>query len=424
MEDSPYRFCNPKYLMLVVMLVEAVKVAISLSINSYEERDFASYFEQSQIILGGQMDYTQVSSRNGALVYPAVSTYINMLLYRFVGDEGTYYRPTQVINGLAYLVWVFWMVRIAQLAFKDNIEKANIVILHCFTFTTLNIMIEANFNDAYWVMFSMLAVWQFQRSRIAMGIALLSLGISCKMSAALYLPAAYLIASKTHGLFKGTILLMIVFWLQIVFAYPYLAEYSREYLTSAYNFDRSFRPQDSFNWNFMSENIMESKIFKNLLLIFHLFFLMYFLLSKWLKMRTMMKDLGVYPIRIFSKLTRSSPYHVAEVFFVWNFIGIIFSRGLYYQYVSWFSMTIPFLLEIGIMQFWELKMKDLVFFVVTLDTIYTLRAFTNFLSPVVGQILIITIFGFIIAAAFKTRLRDDWPNKLPLTDKSGDCSQS
>lgn len=104
MEDSPYRFCNPKYLMLVVMLVEAVKVAISLSINSYEERDFASYFEQSQIILGGQMDYTQVSSRNGALVYPAVSTYINMLLYRFVGDEGTYYRPTQVINGLAYLV--------------------------------------------------------------------------------------------------------------------------------------------------------------------------------------------------------------------------------------------------------------------------------------------------------------------------------
>ena len=41
------------------------------------------------------------------------------------------------------------MVRIAQLAFKDNIEKANIVILHCFTFTTLNIMIEANFNDAY-----------------------------------------------------------------------------------------------------------------------------------------------------------------------------------------------------------------------------------------------------------------------------------
>jgi Gpi18-like mannosyltransferase len=72
-------------------------------------------------------------------------------------------------------------------------------------------MVEGTFNDAYCVMFSMLAVWQFQKSRIVVGIVLISLAISCKMSAALYLPAVYLIASKTHGIFRGTLLIMVVF---------------------------------------------------------------------------------------------------------------------------------------------------------------------------------------------------------------------
>jgi len=104
MNGSPSKFCSAQYLMKIVMMIETIKVAASLFVDSYEEKDFSCYFEQSQAILSGEMDYSQVSSRAGPLVYPAMSTYINILLYKFVGSEGTYFRPVQVINGLTYLV--------------------------------------------------------------------------------------------------------------------------------------------------------------------------------------------------------------------------------------------------------------------------------------------------------------------------------
>ena len=86
------------------MVVEIIKVFIVLIMNNYEDLDFSCYMEQSARIAEGETDYTQISSKNGLLVYPAVNSYINLFIYKFVTAKGVYYQPAQVLGGMAYLV--------------------------------------------------------------------------------------------------------------------------------------------------------------------------------------------------------------------------------------------------------------------------------------------------------------------------------
>lgn len=87
------------------------------------------------------------------MVYPAVHTYIQLFVYKYLTDNGVYYRPAQVLGLLVYMICVYCMVRIAQLAFKDAPAKANIVLIHCFTFTSMSITVEKLFNDSILTMF-------------------------------------------------------------------------------------------------------------------------------------------------------------------------------------------------------------------------------------------------------------------------------
>jgi alpha-1,3-mannosyltransferase len=392
--------------MKLVMVIETIKVAIVLLLDNYEERDFSAYFEQSQRIIEGERNYEAVMSKNGPLVYPAVSTYINMFMYEYVNNGGMYYRPGQVINGIAYLVCVYCMVKIAQLAFVDTPKYANIVVIHCFTFTALNILVEAAFNDAFCIMFSMISILIFQKGWNTFGVVTFSISICWKMNAVLYLPAVYLIVSKSQGIFKGTSSLILILILQVVFAYPYMTDYPLQYFHSAYDFNRSFASHNSFNWAFLPQTIMEKESFKNSLLVLHLIFLLYFLFTKWLRIKTMLKDLGVFPPKLCGELTKQDSKYVAETFFICNFIGIVFSRGLYYQYVSWYLFTIPLLIEFGMLRFFRPKMKYLILLVWTLDYFYALRAISNTYTPTIAQGIMLIIFGFLCAAACLKKKND------------------
>lgn len=136
------------------------------------------------------------------------------------------------------------------------------------------------------------------------------------MSAALYIPAIYLVTSISQGIIRGTLFLILIVVLQLVLAYPYMKEFRREYITSAFNMDRDFAPHVSFNWKFMNPDFLHSDLFRRGLLTLHLIFLVFFLFSRWLNFKKMIKNLGLWPVRILSPNAKISPYYIAEVFFI------------------------------------------------------------------------------------------------------------
>ena len=143
-----------------------------------------------------------------------------------------------------------------------------------------------------------------------------SLGLGVKMSAALYIPAIYLITSRSQGIIRGTCYLVLIVVSQIVLAYPFIEEYPSEYISSAFNLNRDFVSRVSFNWNIIADEYSHSNIFKRGLLILHLVFLIFFLFSRWLNIKKMIRDLGVWPVRLCDSNSIASPYFVAEVFII------------------------------------------------------------------------------------------------------------
>lgn len=289
------------------------------------------------------------------------------------------------------------MVRITQLAFKNAPAKANVVLLHCFTFTSLNIAIDQKFNDAFLGMFCLLAVLQFQYGHNLLGVILLSLGLGTKMGAALYIPAIYLITSKSQGLVTGTLYVVLVAFLQLAFAYPFIITYPHEYFNSAFDIGRDFLIKRSYNWNIIPQVVVENFAFKNGLLLVHIAFLLYMLFTKWLDKNQIFKELGVYPFRICSSFLHLDAYHVAEVFFLCNFVGIVCARGFHFQFHFWYVFSLPFLFRIGVMKLHRFKTKTLIGIFCSFDLMHWMRA-TYIANSVISQIIMLVIFYYNIKA--------------------------
>ena len=86
------------------------------------------------------------------------------------------------------------------------------------------------------------------------------------MSGALYIPAAYLITSKSQGIVVGTLYILLIGVLQVVFGYPFIVTYPLQYLGSCFNMNRGFDPAFSYNWNILPFKLMQFKVIHWILL--------------------------------------------------------------------------------------------------------------------------------------------------------------
>lgn len=139
------------------------------------------------------------------------------------------------------------------------------------------------------------------------------------MSGALYLPAAYLIISKSQGIVVGSLHILFMLLSQLLYGYPFISTHPVSFLKSAFNLSRAFARDFTYNWRFLPQAVLSFKPFHWILLILHCSSLLYFLFSKWQNRHTMFKDLGVYPLRICTQFIPQNPYFIAEVFFICNF---------------------------------------------------------------------------------------------------------
>jgi len=338
---------KPENITMVIMGIELIKTTIVLGYNTYEEQDFACYYEHMQNILRGNLEYDKIGSRAGGLVYPALHTYILLFFYQYLSDDGMYFRPVQCFSAITYLGCVYLMIKITQLAFKKEPKRANILILHCFTWTIYNIAIVKLFNDLYCVFFSLLGVYLFQKSQNFAGVLMFSLSLGIKMSAWLYLPAIYFIASRSEGILIGTLYLIFIAAFQILIALPFLEVSAHGYISSAFDTTRGFLLQHSFTFKFLPTDFGDNFWFKTVTLSIHLFSLLYFLLFKWTTLKKVFKEISLWPFRFLPSFKEQDPLFIAEVFFICNFTGILWSRGIHFQFIIWFLFSFPFLIEVG-----------------------------------------------------------------------------
>lgn len=173
-----------------------------------------------------------------------------------------------------------------------------------------------------------------------------TIAVSIKMNALLYLPglliSIFILTNNNIILCLLNGILMVA-W-QVLIALPFLKTYPWEYINGAFNFRRQFMYVWSVNWQFMDEETFSDALFQKSLLVSQIVLTITVIL---LKYPGIFHD--IFSSINFTKKQANSVKNptstVAFMLIMSNFVGIIFSRSLHYQFLSWYHWTIPILMH-------------------------------------------------------------------------------
>ncbi|QLQ79105.1 hypothetical protein HG537_0B04530 [Torulaspora globosa] len=352
-QDAVKFLCfNPKgnaIVMPLLLIMESIALKVITAMIPYTEIDYQAYMEQIEMItIDKGLDYSQITGCTGPLVYPAGHVMVYKLMYKLTQGMEFISQGQMAFRYLYLATMVLQMVVYYQLKLPPWC-----VVFACLSKRLHSIYVLRLFNDCFTTFFMVLTVLlliQGCRKRNA-AISLLaslvySIAVSIKMNALLYLPAfmvsVFLInegrLAVTLCCFATSIL-----W-QVLVAIPFLRAYPMEYLQGAFNFSRRFLFKWSVNWQMIGEDGFDSTVFHRSLLISQLVGILTVILFKYPKLlKDAMKSLR-HPL---SKVT--TPINALDVvpfiLLTTNFIGVIFSRSLHYQFLTWYHWTIPVLLH-------------------------------------------------------------------------------
>lgn len=311
----------------------------------YTEIDWVAYMEQISQILNGERDYSLIKGGTGPLVYPAGHVEVFKLLYKLT-NNGTDIAAAQTIFLYVYLFTLAVVLRIYTRAKIHPVYMTLLVLskrLH-------SIYLLRLFNDCFVTLFAVVAISLLQaccdpgigprtrRVRIVTSAVCMSLAVSTKMSALLYLPgygiSLWHMSSLKYALAMGVP--MAAF--QIAIAAPFLDSHAKQYLNGAFELSRRFMYKWTVNWRFVHESLFSSDRFAKSLLIVHASTLFAFV-YKWLS--------HYKPIDY-----RTDPKLAVKIIALSNLIGILAARSLHYQFYAWFYWSVPLLLFTSSMPFY------------------------------------------------------------------------
>lgn len=310
---------------------------------SYTEIDWVAYMQQIEIFLGGERDYVKIRGQTGPLVYPAGHVYIFTGLY-YMTNYGKDIFLAQCIFLVIYVAQIYILTKIYNYGLVLKTHYWWIVGLLFLSRRVHSIYMLRCFNDGIAMFLAYIAIYFLLKSSNQKAVFFFSLAISVKMNVLLFLPGIYLILSRSEGIWKGTYYLLQILLMQIVIGIPFINENPASYFNKAFEFKREFLFKWSVNWNYLGEELATDPKFALALLSLHLLFLIFFLLMKWVNLKTIFKELSVWPFNLFPKKKFINPEYTLNVLFICNFIGIIFARSLHYQFYSWYFHTLPWLL--------------------------------------------------------------------------------
>lgn len=293
--------------------------------------------------LQGELDYYNLKGDTGPLVYPAGFVYLYSILYK-ITNNGIDIRMAQWIFWGLYLCFMFVLHRLyLQVAEEKKfsfLETSLMLIVLSASRRIHSLFVLRLFNDCFAMFLLYLAVWAFFKNRWMFGCIIYSLAVSIKMNVLLFAPGLLVLLLSRFSLIRVIQHLSACALVQIVLAIPFISSYPLSYLHRAFEFGRTFMYIWSVNWKMIPEEIFLSKKFALGLLVLHLGVLGFLAFKKW------SKSLNYY-FPSFDSKKKSVPIsceNIAKILFSSNFIGIVFSRSLHYQFYVWYFHTLPLLL--------------------------------------------------------------------------------
>ncbi|KAL3228197.1 hypothetical protein MRX96_004103 [Rhipicephalus microplus] len=307
---SVWQFLNdPGIVYLVVPFLLIIEFIVNMTVIGrvpYTEIDWRAYMQEVEGVLNGTYDYAHLKGDTGPLVYPAGFVYIFMALYYITG-HGTNILLAQYLYAGLYL---FTLGLVFSLYNKTCKVPPYVLVLMCATsYRIHSIYVLRLFNDPVAMALLYASLSFLIRQRWVLACILFSLAVSVKMNILLFAPALFLVLLSTRGLVKTCLLIGLCGLVQW-----------------------------TVNWRFLPEELFVNRTFHLALLALHLVIILCFL-PKWfryLKLTEWTTNKG--------KVLVMFPDQMLLPLLTCNFIGMVFSRSLHYQFYVWYYHTVPYLL--------------------------------------------------------------------------------
>ncbi|KAL1925068.1 uncharacterized protein VTP21DRAFT_4722 [Calcarisporiella thermophila] len=333
------------YTATLVFIGEAILNFFIIEYVSYTEIDWMAYMQEVGGFLNGERDYMNLKGDTGPLVYPAGFVYIYSLLYNLT-NRGTNIRLGQYFFSVLYL---FNLLIVMQLYRKSTKIPPYLLVLLCLSKRVHSIYVLRLFNDPVAMFFMYLCLLALTGRRWTLGCIFYSAALSVKMNILLFLPAFGLILWKAVGAWRTFLSFALINTIQVLLAWPFLLANPDSYIARAFEFSRIFIYKWTVNWKFLSPETFVSPGFAQVLILLHVLVIVWFLFTRWCR-----ADGGVFltlwrgltaPKRVVANSSLNlSPDHIITLMFTSNFIGIVFSRTLHYQFYVWYFHGLPYLL--------------------------------------------------------------------------------
>ncbi|XXQ35147.1 Dol-P-Man:Man(5)GlcNAc(2)-PP-Dol alpha-1,3-mannosyltransferase [Plasmodiophora brassicae] len=336
----------PRSLLAVVaalLVGECALCAFIIARIPYTEIDWEAYMEQVKTTLGGERDYLNIRGGTGPLVYPAGFLYVFSLLY-YVTGHGVNIRLGQYIFAGVYLLTQALLMKTlghaALHARQPAWRIAAMMIMMTLSRRLHSLYVLRLFNDCVAMLLFHVSVFLIVcRRRWALACLFFSLAVSVKMNILLFAPALLIILLYHFPGGRTAPYLALCAAVQLLIGLPFLLEFPVSYVRKAFEFDRQFFFKWSVNFQFFAEGTFLSKGLAVTLLLGHVSTLALFTRQHWVRQAG-----GVMPLIRNRKPMPLTPAQIVDILFIANFIGIVFSRTIHFQFYTWYGHHLSWLL--------------------------------------------------------------------------------
>ncbi|KAL6256849.1 hypothetical protein P5V15_011785 [Pogonomyrmex californicus] len=340
---------DPKKLSFTAKLFIVLEIVVNVVIIqavSYTEIDWRAYMQEVEGFLNGTVDYSKLRGDTGPLVYPAGFVYVFSGLY-YITSHGANIRIAQYLFAILYVLTLTLIFRIY--ARTKKVPPYVLILMCCTSYRIHSVFVLRLFNDPVAMVLLYASINAFLDNRWYLGSVLYSLAVSIKMNILLFAPALLVAYLCTLGTLKTLMHLSICALIQLILGLPFLLENSMAYIMGAFNLGRVFEFKWTVNWRFLPEEIFVHPYLHMSLLFLHVLTLLYCtpVWITYMKSYARLKHVGK---ELKSQLRKKEKVDMSTVsqlfvypFFVANFIGIMFSRSLHYQFYIWYYHTLPYI---------------------------------------------------------------------------------
>lgn len=303
----------------------------------YTEIDWSTYMVQVGKVFntsnGFNFNYSQIDGPTGPLVYPAGHLYISYFLKELT-DNGTNIRAAQYIFLVIYLAQLALVYKIYSHKRVIKVPPYVFAIMCLASYRIHSIYILRLFNDPIAILITYASFYALLCKNYTISSFLFSFAIAVKMNILLFAPAFALIFYENLGLVRSIKKAGIAIGTQLLLAAPFLYHDPYSYFNRAFNFKRVFLHEWTVNWRFLDEKTFTSPEFFKILILAHLVVLFVIFWPRWTNLVTL-NQFNLNTIK------RDDPI---MTLFIANFIGIMFSRSLHYQFYIWYYHSLPMIL--------------------------------------------------------------------------------